>query len=214
MIHVEFEQHRPDQPAVRIQSRSRWRGPGPAVRPVHGNDPRAASFKPAVVRSEFLRSNELTTFAKFGNSWIVAAMKRSATAVWNGSLKEGNGTLSAPGGALRSTPYSFSSRFESGAGTNPEELVAAAHAGCFAMALSAALGEAGFKPERLEATADVKLENVPGTGWSVTASDLSLSAKVPGIDQQKFDEISAKAKANCPISRLLNAQISLNAKLV
>src|SRR5688572_32155854 len=85
-------------------------------------------------------------------------MKRSATAVWNGSLKEGNGTLSAPGGALRSTPYSFSSRFESGAGTNPEELIAAAHAGCFAMALSAALGEAGFKPERLEATADVKLE--------------------------------------------------------
>lgn len=140
-------------------------------------------------------------------------MKRSATAVWNGSLKEGNGTLSAPGGALRSTPYSFSSRFESGAGTNPEELIAAAHAGCFAMALSAALGEAGFKPERLEATAEVKLENVPSAGWSVTASDLTLTAKIPGIDADKFNEIAAKAKANCPISRLLNAQISLTAKL-
>jgi osmotically inducible protein OsmC len=143
-----------------------------------------------------------------------SAMKRSATAVWNGSLKEGNGTLTAPGGALRSTPYSFASRFESGTGTNPEELIAAAHAGCFAMALSAALGEAGFKPERLEATADVKLENVPGSGWSVTASDLTLSAKIPGIDQTKFDELAAKAKATCPISRLLNTSISLTAKLV
>lgn len=141
-------------------------------------------------------------------------MKRTATAVWNGSLKEGNGTLTAPGGALRSTPYSFSSRFESGAGTNPEELIAAAHAGCFAMALSAALGEAGFKPERLEASAEVALENVPSAGWSVTASNLTLKAKVPGIDSDKFTEIANKAKANCPISRLLNAQISLNASLV
>ena len=141
-------------------------------------------------------------------------MKRTATAVWNGSLKEGNGTLTAPGGALRSTPYSFSSRFESGAGTNPEELIAAAHAGCFAMALSAALGEAGFKPERLEASAEVSLDNVPSAGWSVTASNLTLKAKVPGIAADKFNEIAAKAKANCPISRLLNAQISLNASLV
>ena len=140
-------------------------------------------------------------------------MKRTATAVWNGSLKEGNGTLSAAGGALRSTPYSFGSRFESGAGTNPEELIAAAHAGCFAMALSAALTEAGFKPDRLEATADVKLENVPGSGWSVTASDLNLTAKIPGIDQDKFNELAEKAKSTCPISRLLNTQISLNAKL-
>lgn len=140
-------------------------------------------------------------------------MKRSATAVWNGSLKEGNGTLSAAGGALRSTPYSFGSRFESGAGTNPEELIAAAHAGCFAMALSAALTEAGFKPDRLEATADVKLENVPGSSWTITASDLNLTAKIPGIDQEKFNELAEKAKSTCPISRLLNTQISLNAKL-
>ena len=140
-------------------------------------------------------------------------MKRSATAVWTGSIKEGKGNLTAPGGALHATPYSFASRFESGAGTNPEELIAAAHSGCFAMALSGALGEAGFKPDRLEAKADVTLENVPGTGWSVTASHLTLTGTVPGITPEKFDEIAAKAKATCPISRLLKAEITLTAKL-
>jgi osmotically inducible protein OsmC len=141
-------------------------------------------------------------------------MKRTATAVWNGSLKEGSGSLTAPGGVLNHTQYSFASRFASGPGTNPEELIAAAHAGCFAMALSATLGEAGFKPERLEATAEVTLDNVPPKGWTVTASHLVLNAKIPGIDAAKFDELAAKAKANCPISRLLNASISLAAKLV
>jgi len=140
-------------------------------------------------------------------------MKRTATAVWNGSLKEGNGSLSTPGGALKSTPYSFGSRFASGAGTNPEELIAAAHSGCFAMALSAALGEAGITPDRLEATAEVSLDNVPPKGWTVTASHLILKAKIPGIDAAKFDEIAAKAKANCPISRLLNATVTLTATL-
>ncbi len=140
-------------------------------------------------------------------------MKRTATAVWNGSLKEGNGALTTAGGALKSTPYSFGSRFATGAGTNPEELIAAAHAGCFAMALSATLGEAGFKPDRLEATAEVTLDNVPPKGWTVTASHLVLTAKIPGIDAAKFDELANKAKANCPISRLLNANISLAAKL-
>ena len=140
-------------------------------------------------------------------------MKRSATAVWNGSLKEGTGALTAPGGALKSTPYSFGSRFASGAGTNPEELIAAAHSGCFAMALSAALGEAGFTPGRLEVTAEVSLDNVPPKGWTVTTSHLVLTAKIPGIDVAKFDEIAAKAKANCPISRLLNATITLTATL-
>ena len=140
-------------------------------------------------------------------------MKRTATAVWNGSLKEGNGTLTAPGGALKATPYSFASRFAAGAGTNPEELIAAAHAGCFAMALSATLGEAGLKPERLEATAEVSLDNVPPKGWTVTASHLVLTARIPGIDAAKFDELANKAKANCPISRLLNATITLSAKL-
>lgn len=140
-------------------------------------------------------------------------MKRTATAIWKGSLKAGHGALTAPGGALRDTPYSFGSRFESGAGTNPEELIAAAHAGCFAMALSATLGEAGFTPERLEAAAEVSLDNVPPKGWTVTASHLTLTAKIPGIDRAKFDELAAKAKANCPISRLLNANISLTATL-
>ena len=140
-------------------------------------------------------------------------MKRNATAVWNGSLKEGKGTLTAPGGALKNTEYSFGSRFESGAGTNPEELIAAAHAGCFAMALSAMLGEAGFKPDRLEVSAEVSLDNVPPAGWTVTASRLKLTAKIPGIEQARFDEIAAKAKAGCPISRLLKADISLDAKL-
>jgi osmotically inducible protein OsmC len=140
-------------------------------------------------------------------------MKRTATAVWNGSVKEGTGTLTAPSGALKSTPYSFNSRFASGAGTNPEELIAAAHAGCFAMALSAALGEAGFKPDRLECTAEVSLDNVPPKGWTITASHLVLTAKIPGIEAVKFDEIAAAAKANCPISRLLNATVSLTAKL-
>jgi len=141
-------------------------------------------------------------------------MKRTATAVWKGSLKEGSGSLTAPGGALNNTPYSFNSRFASGAGTNPEELIAAAHAGCFAMALSATLGEAGITPTSLDATAEVSLDNVPPKGWTVTASHLVLKAKIPGIDAAKFDELAAKAKANCPISRLLNANITLDAKLV
>lgn len=140
-------------------------------------------------------------------------MKRSASAVWHGSLKTGTGRLTAPGGALSSTPYSFNSRFATGPGTNPEELIAAAHAGCFAMALSATLGEAGFTPERLEATAEVSLDNVPPAGWTVTASHLTLTAKVPGINDAKFQELAVKAKAGCPISRLLNATITLTAQL-
>lgn len=140
-------------------------------------------------------------------------MKRTATAVWNGSLKAGTGSLSAPGGALNSTPYSFGSRFESGAGTNPEELIAAAHAGCFAMALSAELGKAGLTPERLEARAEVALENVPPHGWTVTTSHLVLRGKVPGTDAAKFAELAEQAKANCPISRLLTAKITLDAAL-
>jgi lipoyl-dependent peroxiredoxin len=142
-----------------------------------------------------------------------STMKRNATAVWTGSLKTGKGALTVPGGALKATEYSFGSRFESGAGTNPEELIAAAHSGCFAMALSATLGEAGFTPERIEVTAEVTLENVPPKGWSVTASHLVLVAKIPGIESGKFHELAEKAKVNCPISRLLNATITLSAKL-
>ena len=140
-------------------------------------------------------------------------MKRTASAVWQGSLKAGKGALTSPGGALKNTEYSFGSRFESGAGTNPEELIAAAHAGCFAMALSAELGKAGFTPDRLDVTAEVSLDNVPPAGWTVTASHLVLSAKIPGIDAAKFDAIAAGAKAGCPISRLLNAKVTLAATL-
>ena len=144
---------------------------------------------------------------------MLPLMKRTASAVWQGSLKTGKGTLTSPGGALKNTEYSFGSRFESGAGTNPEELIAAAHSGCFAMALSAELGKAGFTPDRLEVTAEVSLDNVPPAGWTVTASHLILAAKIPGIDDAKFQELAGKAKAGCPISRLLNANITLTAKL-
>ena len=140
-------------------------------------------------------------------------MKRTASAVWQGSLKAGKGSLTAPGGALNHTEYSFGSRFESGRGTNPEELIAAAHAGCFAMAFSAMLGEAGFTPERLDVTAEVSLDKVEPAGWTVTSSHLVMKAKIPGIEPTRFGEIAAKAKAGCPISRLLNARITLDAAL-
>jgi len=141
-------------------------------------------------------------------------MKRTASAVWKGSLKTGKGALSVPGGALKNTEYSFGSRFESGAGTNPEELIAAAHSGCFAMALSAILGEAGITPDQLDVTAEVSLDNVPPAGWTVTKSHLVLKARIPGIDAAKFAELTAKAKAGCPISRLLKAEVTLDATLV
>src|SRR6202048_3508891 len=115
-------------------------------------------------------------------------MKRTASAVWNGDLKQGKGTLSTPSGVLKETPYSFSTRFENGIGTNPEELIAAAHAGCFTMALSAALGRAGFTPEKLATNATVTLEQVSGN-WTISTVDLQLTGRVPGIDGKKFDEI-------------------------
>lgn len=136
-------------------------------------------------------------------------MKRTATAVWNGSGKEGNGHLSAQSGVLHKTQYSFSSRFEEGIGTNPEELVAAAHAGCFAMKLSFVLGAAGFTPNQLEATSTVTLEN-----GAVTKSELVLKASIPGITPEKFQECAEDAKQNCPISKLLNADITLSAELI
>ena len=136
-------------------------------------------------------------------------MKRTATAVWNGSGKDGSGNLTTQSTTLNKTQYSFKSRFEQGVGTNPEELIAAAHAGCFAMKLSFVLGAAGFTPESLEATATVSLDD--GT---ITSSNIVLAAKVPGIDAAKFKECADDAKANCPVSKLLNTSISLEAKLV
>ena len=140
-------------------------------------------------------------------------MKRTASAVWNGDLKQGKGTLSAPGGVLNKTPYSFSTRFENSPGTNPEELIAAAHAGCFTMALSAFLGRAGFTPKELSTRADLSLDQVNGN-WTITSIHLDLTGSVPGIDAAKFEEIAKDAKANCPVSRVLKAEITLSAKLV
>jgi osmotically inducible protein OsmC len=140
-------------------------------------------------------------------------MDRSASAVWHGSLKEGKGTISTQSGTLKETQYSFAARFESGVGTNPEELIAAAHAGCFSMALSAELGKANFTPESIETSAVVTLDlhDKP----TVTKIHLTSKAKVPGIDKAKFDEIAAGAKAGCPISRLLAAaEITLDATLL
>lgn len=139
-------------------------------------------------------------------------MKRTGSAVWQGDLKGGKGTVSTASNVLKDTQYSFSTRFENGVGTNPEELIAAAHAGCFAMALSAALGGAGFTPDRLAVQAVVSLEQVQG-GWAITTVDLQLDAKVPGIDRAKFDELAADAKQNCPVSKVLNATINLQATL-
>jgi len=139
-------------------------------------------------------------------------MQRKASAVWNGDLKSGKGKISSASGVLKDTQYSFGTRFENGVGTNPEELIAAAHAGCFAMAFSAELGKAGFTPTSISVTAVVSLEKTDA-GWTVTESDLEMTAKIPGIDQEKFISIANGAKAGCPISRLLNAKVTLDAKL-
>lgn len=139
-------------------------------------------------------------------------MKRTASAAWTGGLKDGKGRLSTQSGVLANTQYGFSTRFEDGVGTNPEELIAAAHAGCFTMALSGQLGEAGMTAESLTTNATVTLEKV-GDGFSITAIHLDLSAKIPGADRNAFEAAANRAKAGCPVSKLLNAKITLDAKL-
>ena len=139
-------------------------------------------------------------------------MKRSASAIWMGGLKDGKGTMSTESGVLKDMQYSFSTRFENGVGTNPEELIGAAHAGCFSMALSGVLGESGMTPTSIKTTAAVTLERTDA-GFTITAIHLDTTAKIPGADQQKFMAAAEKAKAGCPISRLLNAKITLDAKL-
>jgi len=134
---------------------------------------------------------------------------RTATARYQGFGKEGKGQLDTPSGVLDATPYSYNTRFGDEKGTNPEELIAAAHAGCFTMALSFALARAGFSEGSLETIAAVKLEQ-QGDGFAVTRSDLTLKAEVPGISPEQFDELAAGAKANCPISKLLKAEITLS----
>jgi osmotically inducible protein OsmC len=139
-------------------------------------------------------------------------MKRKASAVWNGGLKDGEGTISTDSGVLANTQYSFSTRFEDGAGTNPEELIAAAHAGCFSMALSGQLGQAGLTAESIRTTAAVSLEKIEG-GFAITKVHLDVTAKVPGADQQAFETAANNAKAGCPVSKLLKAEITMDAKL-
>jgi lipoyl-dependent peroxiredoxin len=139
-------------------------------------------------------------------------MKRKASAVWKGGLKDGKGTISTDSGVLSNAQYSFSTRFEEGKGTNPEELIAAAHAGCFSMALSGQLSTAGFTAESIETTAAVTLEKTDA-GFTITKVDLNVTAKVPGADQKAFDTAANNAKAGCPISRLLKANITMTAKL-
>ncbi len=139
-------------------------------------------------------------------------MQRTASARWNGGLKDGKGTLSTPSGALRSVPYSFRMRFEDAPGTNPEELVAAAHAGCFSMALSAELGKFGLTPERVETKATATFDKTDA-GWAVTSMHLDVTAKVPKADKATFDKAAEAAEKGCPISRLLNTKITMAAKL-
>jgi osmotically inducible protein OsmC len=137
-------------------------------------------------------------------------MKRKASALWQGDLKTGKGQISIDSGVLKETQYSFSTRFENGVGTNPEELIAAAHAGCFAMAFSSELGKVNLKPESISATATVTLEMLP-TGPTVTESHLDVTVKVPDADKNKVLEVANTAKAGCPISRLLNAKVTMTA---
>jgi osmotically inducible protein OsmC len=139
-------------------------------------------------------------------------MKRNASAVWQGGLKDGKGTISTDSGVLTDTQYSFSTRFEDGKGSNPEELIAAAHAGCFSMALSGQLGQAGLTPESIRTTASVKLEKTDA-GFTITSVHLEVSARVPGADQEAFEKAANNAKAGCPVSRVLNAEITMNAVL-
>ena len=139
-------------------------------------------------------------------------MKRKASAVWLGGLKEGKGTISTESGVLSKAQYSFSTRFESGIGTNPEELIAAAHAGCFSMALSAELGKSGLTPDSIQTTANVTMDRLEA-GWTVTQVHLDVTARIPGADQVEFETAANAAKTGCPISRLLKATITLDAKL-
>ena len=141
------------------------------------------------------------------------SIKKTASAHWAGDLKTGIGSISTETGVLREAPYGFKARFEGGKGTNPEELIGAAHAGCFSMALSMILGEAGLKAESIDTTAEVTLDK-QDDGFAITAVHLVLKAKVPGATQQQFDELTTKAKEGCPVSKVLKADITLDATLL
>lgn len=140
-------------------------------------------------------------------------MERKASAVWQGGLKDGKGTLTTESKVLSNTPYSYSTRFEGSPGTNPEELLGAAHAGCFTMALSAQLAEAGIKSERIETKATITFEKLD-TGFTITRSHLDVSVRAPGAERTRFDQAAEKAKTGCPMSKVLKAEISMEARLV
>ena len=140
-------------------------------------------------------------------------MIRKAKAVWQGTGRDGSGALTTGSGVLSSSPYGFRTRFEDAPGANPEELIAAAHAGCFTMALAFQLQTAGFTPDELTTEAAISLDSKDG-GFTITKSALTLTAKVPGLDQVKFDELAGVAEKNCPVSKLLNAEITLDASLL
>lgn len=142
----------------------------------------------------------------------MAAIKRNGSAEWTGSVKEGHGTVSTQSGVLKASPYGFRTRFEGEPGTNPEELIGAAHAGCFSMALSAKLGEAKLTPERIRTTATVSLEKTDA-GFTITAVHLDVTARVPGATEAQFLSVAEAAKAGCPVSKVLNAMITMSAKL-
>lgn len=139
-------------------------------------------------------------------------MQRKASAVWKGGLKDGKGTISSDSGVLKDTKYSFSTRFEGEPGTNPEELIAAAHAGCFSMALSAQLAGVGLTPEQISTQAAVALEKV-GAGFAITTVHLTVRARIPGADPAKFKQAAEEAKSGCPVSKVLNAKITMDAQL-
>ena len=139
-------------------------------------------------------------------------MKRQASAVWQGGIKDGTGSISTQSTVLKETQYSYSTRFENGVGTNPEELLAAAHAGCFSMALSLVLNQAGLTADRIQTTATISLEK-SGEGFSITESHLEVEAKVPGATAETFQKAAEGAKANCPVSKLYNTKITMSAKL-
>ena len=140
-------------------------------------------------------------------------MQRTGSAHWSGDLKSGKGSVSTQSGVLNQTQYSFSTRFENGVGTNPEELIAAAHAGCFSMALSAQLGNAGMTAESIDTKATITLDKTD-SGFAITASHLDVKVKIPGADKAKFEEAAQNAEKGCPVSRVLNAKITMNAELV
>jgi len=139
-------------------------------------------------------------------------MNKKGSAVWNGGFKDGSGSISTETGALKAAPYGVKSRFENGPGTNPEELIGAAHAGCFSMALALMLSQAGLTPEKIETEATVTLDKA-GEGFEISASHLKVRARIPGIDRARFDQIANQAKAGCPVSKLLKAKITMDAAL-